>query len=365
MTRTCLILAEPTVGSARQQLEPLRRASAALRRRGWQLQVQDATSDDVRLRIAKDSSADVVAVQLHWNLAPAEVDKALQQLREIVRPVVFLDHYDASGTPHPSAVASCELLLKKQVPADLGDLASVFSAGSRFGNELSASFDLPHTREDSAAAKAALEAEPSRVRAGWNVGGNDLVRNLLLRRPRWLGRFRPVQPWRDRSLDFHLVAGLGPVEVDDWYSRHRQQALAVAAELPKSLNTLVRGIRPGSGLPRKEYEQSLASAKIVLSPFGYGEICYRDFEAIAAGAVLVKPRVPMMRTSPDVYVEDETYFACAWDFRDLHAVVDKILNDPTAAERVAARARSVLADFHQKHHAADIFAAALEHLPPT
>lgn len=37
-------------------------------------------------------------------------------------------------------------------------------------------------------------------------------------------------------------------------------------------------------------------AKIIVSPWGYGEICYRDFEALLDDCVLVKPRTDFVQT---------------------------------------------------------------------
>ena len=42
-------------------------------------------------------------------------------------------------------------------------------------------------------------------------------------------------------------------------------------------------------LPHKEYIEECSEVYGLLSPFGWGEICYRDFEAIMCGNILVKP----------------------------------------------------------------------------
>ena len=42
----------------------------------------------------------------------------------------------------------------------------------------------------------------------------------------------------------------------------------------------------------------MRQSKIVVSPFGFGEMCHRDFEAWGCGAVLLKPRVDHLRTLP-------------------------------------------------------------------
>ena len=70
-------------------------------------------------------------------------------------------------------------------------------------------------------------------------------------------------------------------------------------------------------LPRRRFLAELRAAKLCFSPFGYGEICWRDIEAIACGAVLVKPDMAHLITRPDLYEDGVTYVACRWDYADL------------------------------------------------
>lgn len=63
----------------------------------------------------------------------------------------------------------------------------------------------------------------------------------------------------------------------------------------------------------------------VLSPFGWGEICYRDFETIIGGALLIKPNMCHLKTWPDIY-QKNYYFPINWDlsnFRDLELLFDQ------------------------------------------
>jgi hypothetical protein len=77
---------------------------------------------------------------------------------------------------------------------------------------------------------------------------------------------------------------------------------------------------------------------MVLSPFGWGEVCFRDFEAIISGALLLKPDMSHLRTWPDVYVPNETYIPLAWDGQDLRDKVDYYLTHTAERERIARNA---------------------------
>ena len=54
----------------------------------------------------------------------------------------------------------------------------------------------------------------------------------------------------------------------------------------------------------------------ILSPFGWGEICYRDFEATLGGNLLLKPSMDHIETWPNIYRED-CYFKLDWNFNNI------------------------------------------------
>jgi len=81
--------------------------------------------------------------------------------------------------------------------------------------------------------------------------------------------------------------------------------------------------------------QELQNSKICFSPFGYGEICWRDYEAIAAGAVLLKPDMSHISTNPDIYVPFETYVPIKWDMSDLNDKIHMLLQNDQLREKIA------------------------------
>ena len=80
-------------------------------------------------------------------------------------------------------------------------------------------------------------------------------------------------------------------------------------------------------IPFQEYIQKLQDSKICISPFGMGELCFRDFESILMGTIILRPDQSNIITSPNVYVEGETYIGCKLDWSDLEEKVDFILSN--------------------------------------
>jgi hypothetical protein len=90
--------------------------------------------------------------------------------------------------------------------------------------------------------------------------------------------------------------------------------------------------------PQHRYYQELTESKIVLSPFGWGEVCFRDFEAILAGALLFKPSMSHLLTWPNVYIPHETYIPLKWDGSDLPEQTERYLGDERERSCIAANA---------------------------
>ena len=77
-----------------------------------------------------------------------------------------------------------------------------------------------------------------------------------------------------------------------------------------------------SRVSRRQYYKEMENSKIVLSPFGWGEINNRDFEAFMHGCLLVKPSVNHLLTYPEVFLENKTYLSYSWDLSDMEEVID-------------------------------------------
>ena len=86
--------------------------------------------------------------------------------------------------------------------------------------------------------------------------------------------------------------------------------------------TKIHGMGRSQSAP--QYLTALMNTKIVLSPWGHGEACYRDFEALFCGCILLKPDSSFVNCWPDIYQNNKTYIPCKADFSDLQDKVDWI-----------------------------------------
>ena len=88
-------------------------------------------------------------------------------------------------------------------------------------------------------------------------------------------------------------------------------------------------------LPYQEYIQTLYNSKVAISPFGMGELCFRDFECMQFGTIIIKPSMSMINTIPNIYESNDTYLSVMYDWSNLNETIDYVLsNFDTLNERI-------------------------------
>ncbi len=105
------------------------------------------------------------------------------------------------------------------------------------------------------------------------------------------------------------------------YTEHRKGAWDIFENYKSKYSILA------DRLPKQEYLEKLWKSKLALSPFGQGEICYRDFELMQFGTLMVKPDMSNINTFPNPYIENVNYVPVNPDWSDLMEKVDDILNN--------------------------------------
>ena len=153
--------------------------------------------------------------------------------------------------------------------------------------------------------------------------------------PRLLGHFKfNLNPDRgDKAIDVH---GRMTHAKNDWYGIMRQEA--------KSKLEQIQGIKIVSepNVSPTQYLLELRNSKICFSPFGYGEGCHRDYEAVYGGALLLKPDMAHIQTNPDIFIPFKTYVPIDWRFIDLEAKVRHYLHHAVERRELIENAYGVL-----------------------
>jgi hypothetical protein len=105
---------------------------------------------------------------------------------------------------------------------------------------------------------------------------------------------------------------------DFYYNEHRNPVLDIIKRSPFMVAKLYKGRK----FPLELYYKYLSSCKVILAPFGYGEMAPRDLESCQFGSILIKPDMSYVDTFPSIYESGVTYLSCKHDYSDLEDVIE-------------------------------------------
>lgn len=268
------------------------------------------------IRDACRGKRDIVMMAFHHStawLCQTSQDVRISIIKEIksrCNLLVWLDTADSTGTCMFDVLPYIDLYFKKQLLTDLNLYSSTSYYGSRifcdYYHKLLKIDDTEITKREYPLAET---RDLCKLRLSWNVGLGDLyVSNLYMYlHPFSVKKPEFTSPDTDRQLDVqYRGSGYSPVA---GYPRQRSKELLMEMDNIEVCDVNHR-------IPKDEFVKEGKNAKCILSPFGWGEICGRDFEAITYGACMIKQDMSHCRTYPDIYQPMKTYVPLRWDFSD-------------------------------------------------
>lgn len=289
----------------------------------------------------KTDTSDVVFLFPSWREEPREMERVVREIRQDKpqRQLIFIDPFAQTSSNFFNVLPYVDRFVKRQRPRDLHEYRQEFIGGSRFtefiaksGVELngwSVSSQVPPDRQE-------------RIVTGWSLGTATRFRRALL--PRFGFRRRYA-----KTLDVFCRLSLGTHHKQEWYCQYRKGAVKALEPLAKNykLAASARFVEEGL-IPRRQYEQEVRGSRIVVSPFGWGETCWRDFEAFCNDSLLVKPSMEYIDTEPNLFIPGETYVPVRWDFSDLQEKCRYYLEKPEQADRIIQNARQVYTNYFKE-----------------
>jgi hypothetical protein len=191
-----------------------------------------------------------------------------------------------------------------------------------------------------------------RVLTGWNFAVTPRFQKQL-----FPSRLVRLLDFTKRDIDIFCRVNYGPRDNLEWYGHYRKEAVEALQTLEPKYRLAVSGeYSDEKTVSTRQYFREIKRTRIAFSPFGWGEVTWRDYEAIAYGCLLVKPRVDHVDTNPDVFVAGKTYVPVEWDFSDLAEKCTYYLEHWDEAEVIIENARQMYRDFFEKRHFVDLIA---------
>jgi len=239
-------------------------------------------------------------------------------------PIVLLDCNGGTYARRFHLLDSLDLYVKGQYLRDLDLYDRPYRDGRIFADHLIADWGLTH---DFIGSTPLPRAQRHKLAPGWNLGTAVELHDHLARSS------EPIAH-ASRGIDVMCRVRVHSQAHRDWLTRHRAEAVARVASLAASCKV----VASSEPVTRDRFFAELADSRLCVSPFGWSEVCWRDFEAVLCGALLLKPSMEHAITQPDIYRPWATYVPVRWDFADLEEKIDHCLSHPDETEAIAKQA---------------------------
>ncbi|MCH7971511.1 MAG: hypothetical protein IH960_10810 [Chloroflexi bacterium] len=319
------------------------------------------TSIDVRLvqrSTAGLSDCDVLAIdskefRKEWADRRSRTLELISSYRDDGAKIVWFDTTDSTGTLQAPVFSVVDKYLKSQLLADKTRYTEHVYGGrvhSEFYNQMAGITD--DDANDAVDEPITLD-DTSKLGISWNSGLADYSTFGPIR----VGLYRRV-PFARLLRYPEAVEAPGPRRSNALSARFGSRySKATVRYQREKIRELLSGQFDTEKLSRRGYIRELRRSKIVLSPFGWGEITLKDFEVFLTGGMLLKPSMDHMNTWPNFYEKDVTYLSHDWDLADLEERIEWATDNVAGRLAVAEEGQRRYVEHTSGPDAAEKFAA--------
>lgn len=291
--------------------------------------------------VSQQVGVDVFFVRPFWQEEPADLIVAMKRLR-VRQPdaqIIFIDPFDQTSSRFFGVLPYVDQFLKYQALKDISLYRQPLKGGTVLTDYLVR--ELGYDLKDWSVTSEIPQGYESRIKPGWFISLAKDFQAPLFRRPRFWQR----QPER-RDIDVFCHVSYGQRDNLEWYGRHRMLAIAKLQRLASDYTLSVSGDFAGEKtVSSRQYFKDIKRSRIAFSPFGWGEITWRDYEAVCHGCLLIKPAVDHIAVEPNIFIPGQTYVPVRWDFADLEETCRYYLAHPELAAQIAQNARQAYQNY--------------------
>ena len=250
-------------------------------------------------------------------MASEERIELLKRLKANSNRLVWLDTADSTGSCVFDILPVVDKYLKKQLYHDLSLYKQNLYLDRIYADFYAKQLNI-EVPTDNGVHSLLQDKYIGKLGVSWNIGLNDFlcsgIKKLV---PNHI--FYPQNGKRSADREYDVFFN-GSVNYTSFISYQRQKVCELLKKNILSLNIP----DPGLKMSHKEYIEYMKNSKACISPFGWGEICYRDFESFFYGATLLKPTVDHMDTFPNFFIKNETYIPIDWNFDNINDVFELV-----------------------------------------
>lgn len=320
--------------NGRAFLMPLIRNKRRLQKRGVVFSICQTVEDACR-----GSDVTIIDSKFHRTVYENKfslVEHDLQRIRQTTKRILYFDTTDSTGFLQLKVLPFVDAYYKNQLLKDKRQYMKPHYGCRFFTDYYHQKFNVID-QESEYSECINNEGDLLKLKVSWNSG---------LANYSFYGRYL-MEAYSRIPLTFFLNYGFPSVKASQNRSIDLSCRMTVdysresVSWLRRQVKERLSNYTSSDRLSRKEYFSEMAKSKIVVSPFGFGEINYKDYEAFMCGAALLKPDMSHMETWPNYYRDGETILTHKWDASDIEDVLSEALIDKGRVYSIAQKGQEI------------------------
>lgn len=266
----------------------------------------------------------IIVVRVFDHLSEDEIKIKVKKLKELYTKVIYFDDRD-SPSINKSIISEVDLYWKKQIYKNKNIYLTqnpTIPIHKIYYKEANIDYSNKLNQDDLA-----------KLRLAWNLGVGNYPINYISLRILWrLSKyFNIAKLYNKNKLTFTNKSKINVVNV--MFRNRKGHRNIILNNLPKKFRYY------HESKFNYIYNRRLKRSLITISPFGHGEICFRDFEAVVSNSLMFKPSMNHIITYPNIYKLD-TYVEFNWDLSDLEDKLSYFLENPEKVKQIVGLAKN-------------------------
>ena len=271
--------------------------------------------------------------------------------------LIWFDTRDSAGTSQFEVMPYVKKYVKKQLYKDMNLYQKDLYGGRYYTDFYNKKFQIvdnrPYIQE------FLLDKYKKKLILGWNIGAGRFynylefgyldyqierlkiflkIKNLNTK------KILPFFKYNDSSKNDFFVH----LKIHNEVAHSRNTVIFQRTELVKNLKNDFPNYKfDNNKITLKDYYKKLIDSKICFSAYGWGEVCYRDFEAIYCGVPFLTADMSNIITWPNVYQDNVTYISYDLDFKNLKDKIEYILNNDRKRKELVSNSQEVLRNVYK------------------
>ena len=184
-----------------------------------------------------------------------------------------------------------------------------------------------------------------KIKVGWNIGLSDysMISIIKFKLYKYFNFIRPINfpnikyEKKNNKIIYHCNVSYKRATI-----AYQRKFISNIYKYKKKINFFL-------------YFKLLKSSLISISPFGWGEINFRDFESIISKTVLIKPNLDHLKTWPNFFIKNKSYIDFNWNFKNFNRKIDEILANKKKLNYIANFAAKNYIKYTSGKNAAQLF----------